>query len=212
MEYIMINKEIVRYVETEIIPRYDSFDRAHGRSHVMTVIEQSMKLAENRDVNHDMVYVIAAYHDLGMCEGREHHHTVSGRILLADTFLRRHFTAGQLSVMRDAVEDHRASSNHEPRTIYGMIVAEADRQIDIDTILRRTVQYGMKNYPHFSREEHYSRFLSHLTEKYAEGGYLRLWIPDSGNARRLAELRQVIKDETLLREMFGRIYEEEKTE
>lgn len=31
-----------------------------------------------------MVYVIAAYHDLGLCEGCEFHHIVSGRILFAD--------------------------------------------------------------------------------------------------------------------------------
>lgn len=205
----MIDEEIRRYVESEIIPRYDNFDKGHGRDHVETVIEQSLKLADNYDVNTDMVYVIAAFHDLGLCEGREVHHIVSGRILLEDSFLRSRFNESQLDIMRDAVEDHRASSKHAPRTIYGKIVAEADRQIDIETILRRTVQYGMKNYPSYNRDEHYTRFLSHLKDKYAEGGYLRLWIPESENARRLAELRNVIKDEIVLRKMFDAIFEEE---
>lgn len=205
----MVDEEISRYVEAKIIPLYDSFDKGHDRSHVRTVIEQSMKLASNYDVDTDMVYVIAAFHDLGLCEGRELHHIVSGRILLEDSFLRSRFSESQLEIMRDAVEDHRASSKHAPRTIYGMIVAEADRQIDIETILRRTVQYGMKNYPSYSRDEHYARFLSHLKDKYAESGYLRLWIPESDNARRLAELRRVIGDESLLKNMFDRIFDEE---
>lgn len=207
----MIDNEIRGYVESEIIPRYDNFDRGHGRSHVETVIEQSLKLAENYEVNTDMVYVIAAFHDLGLCEGRELHHIVSGRILLEDNFLRSKFNGTQLEIMREAVEDHRASGKHKPRSIYGMIVAEADRQIDIETILRRTVQYGMTNYPEYSYEEHYARFLSHLNDKYAEGGYLKLWIPESDNARRLAQLRAVIKDEALLKDMFSKIYEEEKS-
>lgn len=207
----MIDNEIRGYVESEIIPRYDNFDRGHGRSHVETVIEQSLKLAENYEVNTDMVYVIAAFHDLGLCEGRELHHIVSGRILLEDSFLKSKFNGTQLEIMREAVEDHRASGKHKPRSIYGMIVAEADRQIDIETILRRTVQYGMTNYPEYSYDEHYARFLSHLNDKYAEGGYLKLWIPESDNARRLAQLRAVIKDEALLKDMFSKIYEEEKS-
>lgn len=207
----MIDNEIRRYVESEIIPRYENFDRGHGRNHVETVIEQSLKLAENYEVNIDMVYVIAAFHDLGLCEGRELHHIVSGRILLEDNFLKSKFNGTQLEIMREAVEDHRASGKHKPRSIYGMIVAEADRQIDIETILRRTVQYGMTNYPEYGYEEHYARFLSHLNDKYAEGGYLKLWIPESDNACRLAQLRAVIKDEALLKDMFSKIYYEEKS-
>lgn len=207
----MIDNEIRRYVESEIIPCYDNFDKGHGRNHVETVIEQSLKLAENYEVNIDMVYVIAAFHDLGLCEGRELHHIVSGRILLEDNFLKSKFNGTQLEIMREAVEDHRASGKHKPRSIYGMIVAEADRQIDIETILRRTVQYGMTNYPEYDYEEHYARFLSHLNDKYAEGGYLKLWIPESDNARRLAQLRAVIKDEALLKDMFSKIYYEEKS-
>lgn len=207
----MIDNEIRGYVESEIIPRYENFDRGHGRNHVETVIEQSLKLAENYEVNIDMVYVIAAFHDLGLCEGRELHHIVSGRILLEDNFLKSKFNGTQLEIMREAVEDHRASGKHKPRSIYGMIVAESDRQIDIETILRRTVQYGMTNYPEYGYEEHYARFLSHLNDKYAEGGYLKLWIPESDNARRLAQLRAVIKDEALLKDMFSKIYYEEKS-
>lgn len=208
----MIDEEIIRYVEAEIIPRYDNFDKGHGRNHVETVIEQSLKLAENYEVNTDMVYVIAAFHDLGLCEGRELHHIVSGRILLEDSFLKVKFSATQLEIMREAVEDHRASGKHKPRTIYGMIVAEADRQIDVDTILRRTVQYGMTNYPEYGYDEHYARFISHLKDKYAEGGYLRLWIPESDNAARLAQLRKVINDEAFLKKLFNKIYNEEKSD
>ena len=136
------SEELKNHIETEIIPRYESFDAAHGTDHVRTVIAQSLDLARHYDVDADMIYAVAAYHDTGLARGRELHHIHSGEILLADTELRRWFTAEQLAVMRDAVEDHRASSDHAPRTIYGRIVAEADRCIDPATVLRRTVQYG----------------------------------------------------------------------
>lgn len=198
---------IREYIESEIIPRYDNFDAAHGRDHVEYVIAQSLKLAEHYDVDRDMVYVIAAYHDTGLAVDRKTHHLESGRIMRADRNLRQWFSEGQIETMARAVEDHRASSDHEPRSIYGKIVAEADRQIDPETIIRRTVQYGLSHYPELDREGHWQRMLDHLNEKYAEGGYLRLWIPESDNAGKLKELHEIIKDRDYLESLFDRFYE-----
>lgn len=204
-----MNKELERYIEQEIIPRYEHFDRAHGTDHVRTVIAQSLALAAHYEVDTDMVYTVAAYHDTGLVNGRERHHIDAGRILAEDAELRRRFTEEQIGVMREAVEDHRASSDHTPRTIYGRIVAEADRVIDPATIIRRTVQYGLANYPALDREGHYARCLDHLQKKYAEGGYLRLWIAESDNARRLEELRTIIRDPQRLRKLFDETFDAE---
>jgi uncharacterized protein len=201
-----INTEIQDYVERNIIPLYDRFDKAHRRDHVRMVIEQSMALAAQMDVDAGMVYVIAAYHDIGLCEGRERHHIVSAQMLLADVTLRKWFTESQLQTMAEAVEDHRASSDHAPRSIYGRIVAEADRFIDPDTVVRRTVQYGMEHYPELDKEGHYERMVQHLREKYGRGGYLHLWFEHSPNAERLETLRQIIDDENLLKQKFEEYY------
>ena len=201
-----INTEIQDYVERNIIPLYDQFDKAHQRDHVRMVIEQSMALAAQMDVDADMVYVIAAYHDIGLCEGREHHHTISARLLLTDNELRKWFTESQLQTMAEAVEDHRASSDHAPRSLYGRIVAEADRFIDPDTVVRRTVQYGMEHYPELDKKGHYERMVQHLREKYGRGGYLHLWFEHSPNAERLETLRQIIDDENILKQKFEEYY------
>ena len=197
------------YIEEYIIPQYEAFDKAHNLDHVAHVIERSLKLASHYDVNTDMVYTIAAYHDVGLCEGRERHHIVSGEILSNDVMLSQWFTPQEIATMREAVEDHRASNGHEPRSLYGCIVAEADRLIDPDTTLRRTVQYGLKHLDTSNREQHYERFCHHLQEKYAEGGYMRLWLPHGDNAVRLQELRNIIADKVMLRHLFDKIFDEE---
>ena len=199
------------YIETEIIPRYETFDKAHRTDHVRQVIAESLKLASYYEVDECMVYTIAACHDIGLCEGREYHHLVSGRLMRADERLREWFTEAEIEVMAQAVEDHRASNEHAPRSIYGRIVAEADRLIEPMQILRRTVQYGLSHYPELTKEQHYLRYCEHLQEKYAEGGYLKLWIPESENTSQLKALRGIIADETRKREVFERIFEEEFT-
>lgn len=205
-----MNRELQQYIEREILPRYETFDAAHRTDHVRTVIAQSLALAKNYDVDPNMVYTVAAYHDTGLACGRERHHLDAGRILAEDATLRRWFSEDQITTMREAVEDHRASSAHAPRSIYGRIVAEADRVIEPETIIRRTVQYGLANYPTLDREGHFARCRAHLAEKYGEGGYLRLWIAESDNARRLEELRAVIRDEATLRKTFDAIFDVEK--
>lgn len=203
----MINTELQEYVEREILPRYDQHDAAHRRDHVETVIGQSLAIVrqlnqQGANLSEDMAYAIAAYHDTGLCEGREHHHEVSARIIRADQELRRWFSDEQISIIADAAEDHRASSKQAPRTIYGRIVAEADRVIVPETIIQRTIQYGLEHYSNLNREGHYERTVEHLREKYGDGGYLRLWFPESPNAARLAELRQIIADPVRLRNIF----------
>ena len=203
-----ITPSLKEYVERVIIPRYASFDMAHRIDHARTVISESLSLGSHYDVDPDMVYAIAAYHDTGLCEGRETHHTVSARIIREDKNLLRWFTPEQIDTMADAAEDHRASRKSPPRTIYGKIVAEADRLIDGDTILRRTVQYSLSNFPQMNREEHFVRVWNHLQEKYAYGGYLHLHIPESPNAKRLDDFRKTLLDKELIRKKFEALMDE----
>lgn len=199
------------YIESEIIPRYDNFDGAHKRDHVRSVIRQSQELSKYYDVNPEILYTAAAYHDLGLCEGREKHHLVSGRIIREDKTLLNWFNVEEIEVIAEAAEDHRASNETPPRSIYGKIIAESDRLIDPETVIRRTVQYGFAHYPQMNREQMWERTLTHLQKKYGYGGYLKLWIPESSNSCRLEELRKIIADEKMLRSMFDRFYDEEQS-
>lgn len=205
-----IPTDLQQYVEENIIPLYASFDKAHREDHVRKVMEESLRLSTYFDVDVKMVYVIAAYHDVGLCEGREIHHLASARIIRQDNRLKVWFSEDEIDIMCEAVEDHRASNRHVPRSVYGRIVAEADRCIEPYDILVRTIQYGLSHYPQLSKEVQYERYCEHLQEKYAEGGYLRLWVPQSSNAEGLAELRRIISDSSKRRLLFDEIYQKEK--
>ena len=208
-----IPETLEKYLYGEIVPRYAAFDAAHREDHALTVMEQSMKLLADRsgwlagnpepqwavEVDPAMLLTAAACHDLGLSGGRDRHHLDSGVIIRADKRLREWFDQEQIEVIAQAAEDHRASGKTPPRSIYGMLVAEADRVIDGQTIIVRTLQYGMKHYPDLDRQGHIDRAVSHLREKYGYGGYLRLWIPWSDNALRLNELRAVIADDDAVR-------------
>lgn len=201
--------DLVEFVETQIQPQYAAFDKAHNMEHVTRVIRCSLDLARKTGADLNMAYVIAAYHDLGLSGPRAVHHLTSGKILMSDARLKRWFSADQLKMMKEAVEDHRASASRAPRSIYGKIVAEADRDIEPETVIRRTIQYGMANYPVLDDEGHWQRFMKHMDEKYSVNGYIRLWIQGSENERKLNELRELIANPKEMYKVFARIYVEE---
>lgn len=217
-----INATLEKYIFEEVVPRYASFDAAHKEDHALTVIRQALELLDGRDgwaaaqadvepfwlapVDRAMLMTAAACHDLGLVNGRERHHLDSGIIIRADQRLREWFTEEQIEVIAQAAEDHRASGKGAPRSIYGMLIAEADRVIDQETIIRRTIQFGLKHYPDLCREGQLQRAREHLVEKYGRGGYLRLWIPWSSNAARLNALQDLIADPEALTNTIDMIF------
>lgn len=204
-----INLDLMAFVETEILPRYTNFDKAHGLQHVTNVVNKSVRLAKAIGADVNMAYAIAAYHDLGLEGPRAIHHLTSGKILAADARLKKWFSTEQIKVMKEAVEDHRASASHAPRNVYGKIVAEADRELEPSTVFRRTIQYGLARYPEKNREEQWARFNEHLDNKYSGHGYIKLWIPGSENEEKLKEIRELLTRPSELRMIFDKIYDEE---
>ena len=78
-----INKKLENYVKNNIIPQYKKNEKAHRENHINYVIRRSFELIEqnNLEVNSDMVYVIAAYHDIGHHIDAKNHEKVSADIM-----------------------------------------------------------------------------------------------------------------------------------
>ena len=205
----MIRESLRKYIDSEVIPKYAAFDKAHREDHALTVIERALLMGKQYDINEEMLLTAAACHDLGLAVDRKTHHLESGRMIREDKRLSEWFSPEQIETIAQAAEDHRASAKTPPRSIYGRLVAEADRLIVPETIIRRTVLFGLSNYPELDKEGHWNRTLEHLHEKYADGGYLHLLIPGSPNEAPLQQLREIIKDEPRLRTIFESVYAEE---
>src|SRR5690554_1412253 len=116
-----IDPLLIEYCERNIIPKYKLLDLAHQPNHVFDVIEKSLIIAKDYDVNIQMIYVVAVFHDIGLLVNRKTHHIDGGKILKDDVFIQNYFTTDEIVIMKQAVEDHRASNDDAPRTIYGKI-------------------------------------------------------------------------------------------
>lgn len=203
-----MNLNLQQYIEQEIIPLYQAFDPAHQSEHVYQVIENSLALAESIPVNQNLVYTVAAYHDLGLSKGRVGHETASKLIVYQDRNLNQFFSKSEIQLIGEAVEDHRASIEYEPRSIYGKIVSDADRDIEIHRLIQRTLSfihhyYSQADY-YYCRQDTYS----YLLGKYGPQASLRLWLDLPVTRQRLRNLQAQLLDQHVFKQIFDPIYEE----
>lgn len=201
----MIKKEIKEYIEKEIFPEYKKNDSGHNLDHIKYVLERSLKFAENiPNINMHMVYVIAAFHDIGHHIDAKNHGQISSEILAKDEFIKKHFTEEELNIMVEAVADHRASLEYEPRSIYGKIVSSADRNTDINVPLKRTYSYRKEHFPESTLEEIIEDSRNHIIDKFGRNGYAKdkIYFEDEDYNKFLKEVETFAEDKEEFRRRF----------
>lgn len=189
-----VNEELKRYIEQNIFPRYKLNDKGHQIEHINYVINRCYKLSNNMDIDNNMLYVIAAYHDIGYYVDYKNHEKVSAQIMYNDTNLNNFFNDKNLIIMKEAIEDHRASLNREPRSIYGKILSSADRNIDVDDSLKRIYLYSITHFNKLSEEETIEECYKHTLEKFGNGGYANFFVEDMEYNNYLKELRNLLNN------------------
>ena len=201
----MINKELKEYIENNIFPEYNKNDEGHNLDHIKYIIERSLKFAKTvQDINVDMVYTIATYHDLGYHIDQKNHEKISNEMLLKDDMLKQFFTEEEIKIMADAVYDHRASMEEEPRTIYGKIISSADRNVDITSLLKRTYSYRKKANPNASLDEIIKESRQHLIDKYGSYGYAKekMYFDDPDYQHFLEDIKNLTNDKEKFKEAY----------
>lgn len=175
-----VNNKLKEYIKENVFVRYDY--GGHGKDHIEYVIKRCFEIIDefNLDVDKNMIYAVAAYHDIGYRIDPDRHEEVSSEIFKKDENMKKFFTDEQIDIMADAIVDHRASLEYEARNIYGKIVSSADREISVENMLQRSFLYQEEKHkaenPEVIDVINYS--YKKLSSKYGKGGYAKMYYPD----------------------------------
>lgn len=174
-----INRELREYIVKNIFPLYKRNDSAHNIEHINYVIERSLNIANKlKDINLDIVYTVASFHDLGHYLDKDNHEKISAQMFWEDEKLKDYFSENARILIKEAIEDHRASLSYEPRSIYGQIISTADRNVDLNSTFKRIHAYTLKHYPHLTLEETIERAYKHTQDKFGSKGYAKVYFED----------------------------------
>ena len=195
----MINKKLKKYIENNIMNKYkDDNYGGHGWEHIQDVINRSFELKDkfNLEVDPNMVYTIAAYHDIGYRQDPDNHEKVSSEIFLQDEEMKKFFNDEERNIIAEAIVDHRASLEYEARSVYGKLVSSADRAIDVDDMLRRSIAFQTEKHksenPTIEQIIEYS--FKKLSSKYGNGGYAKMYFQDDKYKDYLAKMNKILSD------------------
>lgn len=204
----MIDNELKKYIEENVFPSYSKNDTGHNLEHIKYVINRSLDFAKSiPNINLNMVYTIAAYHDIGHYIDAKKHEEVSAKILLEDKNLKKFFSDEEISIMSEAVADHRASLENDPRSIYGKIVSSADRNTSVDVMLMRTYYYNIKHYPDKNLDELIEMSRTHMKNKFGRNGYAgkKMYFEDEKFIKFLDEVEDLVNNNKKFEQKFKQV-------
>lgn len=205
----LVNKELKKYIEENIFKVYDLNGEAHGINHIKNVLERAFELADgNKQIDFNMLYTAVSYHDIGDHIDRENHEKVSAKWMMEDEELDKFFSYEQKEIIKEAIEDHRASNKNIPRNIYGKILSSADR--NIDTYFYRSCKYGLEHYKDFTIEQQIERVYEHAIGKFGKNGYAvnKFYIKDEKYNNYLKELQELIENKEEFYQKTKKVFEE----
>ena len=190
-----INKDLENYIKNEILPQYEKNDSGHSLPHIDYVLKRCFKFSEQfENIDFNMLFAIATFHDIAHHIDKKNHEKLSAEIFYNDEKMKDFFSEDERNLIKEAIEDHRASSDSSPRSDYGKIISSADRSTDIDDFLRRTHAYTLKHFPHCSKEEMLKRAKDHTEQKYGKSGYAKHYVKDEEYDAFREEINLLLQD------------------
>lgn len=202
---LTVKSELISFVKENIFPEYSKNDAGHSIEHIEHVIRRSLKFAEQFEgIDADIVYAVAAFHDIAHHIDKKNHEKLSAEVFYSDERMKNFFSEEQREIIKEAIEDHRASLDGEPRSDYGKIISSADRSTDAEEFLRRTHAYTLRYFKGISEDEVIERGYSHTLEKYGSQGYAKHYVADE----EYEAFRQRINSLLESKENFAKKYRE----
>lgn len=191
-----VNNDLKEYIENNIMPTYNLNDKGHNQSHVKFVFKRAIEISKNYDIDYNILYTCVMYHDIACHINREKHEILSAEIAYNDKFLNEFFSKEELITIKEAIEDHRASSNNIPRNIYGKILSSADRKVSIKNYFVSSLFFGQTDINKINIEEAINQSYNHAIKKFGKNGYAtnKFYVEDDRYKKFLNDLQSLIEN------------------
>ena len=201
-----VNPKLVHYVKTQLFPIYDTLDNAHNSEHIVDVIHRSFHIAKSvpTTLNYNIVFAVASFHDIGLVKGRQGHADISSEMVKSDEFLFSQFTEKEVEEIAIAVQDHSLSKNREPRSLYGKLVADADKDHNPKRSLRRMWEFSLSHFKERTWEEHIQLCYEYFYAKYGKNGRVKYYIPCKKTSKYLVKMKKMAESPKRFRRTFAK--------
>ena len=207
-----IDSKLKKHIENDILPEYDLNDKGHNKNHIDFVLKRALEISKGYDINYNILYVCVSFHDIACHINRELHEVLSAQVAFKDKYLNKFFNTNEMNIIKEAIEDHRASSNSIPRNIYGKILSSADRKVDIKTYFISSLFFKATDISKVDMEEAIEKSYNHAIDKFGKNGYAtkKFYVDDKRYKKFLNDLQYLIDNKTEFYEVAKIVFNEVK--
>lgn len=196
---LKVDNSLKDYITDKIFPMYDLNDKGHNINHIEYVLKRAFEISVDYHINYNILYTSVCFHDIACNINREKHEILSAQIAYKDIFLNSFFNKDEMNIIKEAIEDHRASLENIPRNIYGKILSSADRKISIKDFFIASLFFKVKDINSLDIELAIENSYNHAIDKFGKDGYAvnKFYVDDKKYQKFLKDLQYLIdnKDE-----------------
>lgn len=205
----LVDKKLKNYIAENILFEYNLNDKGHDYNHVQYVMRRAFEMNVDEDIDYNILYVCVSFHDIACHINRDEHEMLSAKKAFEDEFLNRIFSKEQMLIIKEAIEDHRASLEYEPRNIYGKILSSADRKVEVREYLIASISYGLKKHPKMSKEENILRSYEFAIKKFGVNGYAvnKSYVDDKKYEKYLKDIQYLIDHKEIFDKLASKVYD-----
>lgn len=199
-----VNPALRNYVENKIFPQYAQNDKAHGMCHIREVIRRAFRLNKSfkLQLEPDLIFAIAAYHDLGKHIDSKRHEIISAELFRQDAEMAKFFSPSQINLIAEAIEDHRSRKSDNPRSVYGQLISSADRNTRVEMVFVRSFFVGKDYQPEVTVAEHLDFNFHRLAQRYSLDDPENMFFADQEYRDFLVAMRQLLQDKELFKARY----------
>lgn len=208
-----MDKVLKNYITTEIKSKYKTFDKGHNVSHFNFVTKNCVNYAKQlnekgENIDLDIAYIVGAFHDIGIVYGRENHALSSGKIVRSDKMLKKFYDEQTIEMIAQAVEDHSSHLEYEPRSIYGKLVADADRNNSVYLVFSRPIKFALKHEKGLTKQEHLERVYEFVQKKFGKNGYVKYWLDVDDTRKAQQKIWDLLENKELCLAYLSGLFDE----
>jgi len=204
-----VDNKLKKYIEEKILPEYELNDGGHNSEHIKYVLKRAFELGNEDEINYDILYTCVCFHDIACHIDRDNHEVLSAKRAYEDNFLNGFFNAIEMKIIREAIEDHRASLEYIPRNIYGKILSSADRKVEVKQYLLASISYEKKKNPEIDKNESVERSYQFAIKKFGKNGYAvnKSYVEDLKYKKYLEDIQYLINNKESFIKLADLIYD-----
>ena len=207
-----VDNTLKKYISDKILLQYDLNDIGHNKNHIEYVLKRALEISKDYSVDYNILYTCVCFHDIACYINREQHEILSADIAYKDEFLNNLFSNDEIIIIKEAIEDHRASSNNIPRNIYGTILSSADRNISIKDFLISSLFYKAIDINSLDINKAIGNSYNHAIDKFGKNGYAvnKFYVYDKKYKQFLNDLQYLIDNRDEFVKLSQTVFDEVK--